>query len=668
MISNTLKTETELKEFLKGKEKSILFVHDTKSVEQIALFREILDGEHCLIIPTSPEPLFILDKLKLPYRIPEDYYTFEEFCNHTKDLEPKIMNLTEEIDRALEKTYPEIQQSGLKLAFYHLYPFVRVCYPLADAYFKIKKIIQTEKPDKIGLFVEQNATKASTFRLISSGLEGWLLWQQKENLFQKVLDIYQFDLPVYSFTLRGSIRPVKDNFSKESWKNKIKKLVQGRPRLYYFLKILKRDKRLALLIFFHRFKLTPLLLLNNGYCWDECHRELVKRGYYIWGRVDDNLGNWYRDNNEVSQLSKNILGKLEQSSSFRKNFKEDDIDFYPLLKGKISLFLEKIVPASINAYQKTIQLIKKKRIKGVLFSVNPTAISKSIAYAAQKFGIPVIGWQHGDMNYEPSHSIVLNDLLTADLFLSWGKGANENRQEVANKLKLERKLKVVGSTVLDELMSLPVPDCPKILEKIGIKNIAQSIIVYATTMYYLSNVYNFSYPPWSDNYIYNTQKKIIERLAPLKGIKIIKLHPNLFYALPALDKYCRSFKQQNVWTVRNEVLATLLFSIADAIIIDIPSTTILQAIACKKPIFCLTRHLKFGEKAVELLKKRVVLSETPENLMEEVELFIESGKYKADLQNIEFLENFGTSPDCRAAEKAVAAVDELVKDFSSRSK
>lgn len=662
MVTHILKTETNLKEFLSQKDKIVFFIHDKKSVEQFVPFKQNLDEGSCIIIPTSIEALFALDELRLPHRIPEDYYTPEENNEYVSGLGLKVINLTKEIDRELEKSYPEIKQSAIKIAIYHLYPFVRSYYPLRDVYFKIKKIIQKEKPDKIGLLAERE--ESSSGGGVPASLEGLLLSGSGDNLFQKVLSIYQINLPIYLFFLDKANQPAKDFPVRENWKEKAKIWLQRRPQLYYFLRILKTNRWVALSTIFHWFGPSPLLLINNGYDWNFCSKGLFKRGYYIWGELNDTLENWYKREKTDPQLSKNILQQLDESAPFRENFKEDNIDFYLLIRGKISLFLEKIVPASLYAFQKTSQLIKKKQIKSVLFSVNPTAISKSIAYAAQKNGVPVIGWEHGDMNSKPSPYIVLDDLLNCDLFLGWGRGANENRAETANELKLKRETKIVGSAILDELASSSAPDRLKTLKKIGIKDVNQKTIVYATTMYYLSNAPIVSYLPWSDNLLYDTQKIIIEKLALLGGAKIIKLHPNSFYISPAFDEYCQSFKKQNVWTIRNEIVAPLLFSVADIIIIDLPSTTLLQAIVFKKPVFCLNRHSKLENKAKELLKKRVVLAEDPDSLMKEVESFSRTGIYKADLQNNEFLEEFGTKLDGKAAERAAAAVDELIKDFS----
>ncbi|MFA5878125.1 MAG: hypothetical protein WC845_02040 [Candidatus Staskawiczbacteria bacterium] len=660
MVTYNLKTEKNLEEFLLKKEKSVLFVHNKESADYLVRFKRSIEKGDCVVIPTSVEVLFVLNKVGLPYQVPESYYTLEEHYNYIKNLEPKVINLAAEIDRELENNYPEIKQSGLKLAFYHLYPFVRSYYPLVDAYFKIKKIIQKEKPDKIGMLIGQKKDSK-----IDSEIEGWLLQNPKENLFEKVFGAYQINLPIYLFSSNEINRSLEDTFSRKNWKNNIgRKFFRSKPWLFRFFKVFKKDWLLALKLLYYQSKLTPLFLFNGGYNWDLCDKELYRKGYYIWGQSDDTLRSWYLKSDRCFKLSGSILQRLNNLFSFRKNFQEENIDFYPLIKNKLVLFLEKVVPASLNAFFKTADLIKKKKIKGVLFCSSATAISKSIARAAQNNNIPVIGWQHGgDIDIKKLSAIVLNDLLVCDLFLNWGEGSNENMREVSKQLKLDRKQKNIGSASLDELISMSALDSLKVLKKIGVKSITRPIIVYATNMYYLSNNYNVSYPSWSDNYIYDTQKKIIERLALLAGTKIIKLHPNLFYSVPSLDEYCNSFKRQNVWSTRNKVTASLLFSIADVVVVDFPSTVLLQSMACKKPTFCLTRHLKIEDKISESLIKRVVLSEDPELLMKEVECFLKSGKYKADLENTEFLEKFGTLMDCRSAERAVAAVDELVISY-----
>jgi hypothetical protein len=311
------KTGNNFKNFLEQKGKKVLFICDKKSVEQTFLYKKIIDEGHCVIIPTSVDILFSLDKLKIPYKIPENYYTPEEYWEYAENLEPKIVNFSKEIDKVLGDFYPEIRQSGLKPAFYNLYSFVRILSPLIDSYFKIKQIIQKEKPGQIGL-ISSGEESIDT----NASLEGWLLWGAKENIFHKVLNTYKTDLPISIFILDRE----KSAGTKEpglGWKN-MASWSQKNPQLYYFLKTFKKNKQLAIINFLCQFSgLTPLLLLNSGYDWEECHSQLYKEGYYIWGQINDNFGNWYHKKDSVKKNAENIIYKLEGSASFCKNFKEN---------------------------------------------------------------------------------------------------------------------------------------------------------------------------------------------------------------------------------------------------------------------------------------------------------------------------------------------------------
>lgn len=627
-----LSDEQGLREFFTSGKKSVFFLHDKESVQKIAphIYTQ------CVLIPTSPEALFALDALKISYRIPEEYYDDREYTEYFKKEESKIFTLVKTIDTLLQEEYPAIKVSGLLPAFYNSYSFVRIFNPLSDAYFKIGRILEKESPQQVGLMfnLEENVA-------VNSSLEGWLLWGSREHIFKKVIGNYEASAPIhmFSFEKRHPLPVHRPGSGLASW-------LQKNPRAYYLSKLFKKDGVVALKNIISSLYLKPLLLLNNGYDWEMCHGEFKKRGYYIWGQIGDALDLWRHEDPSAFAIAQKILGKLES----------EDVDYFPLVKEKLGLFLEKIVPACISAHESAVALIRKKKIRALLFSINPTAISKSIAHAATNAGVPVIGWQHGDMNYRAMNSIILNDFFSADFFLDWGRGSYENKKEALDDMGMERKAKVIGSASLDTLISSPPKSS---LDSLGINN-KKPVIVYATSMYYLSNAYSIAYFQYSDNLLYRAQRTIIGGLADVYGSKIIKLHPNSFYSTPALQEYCNSFKDKNVMTVRHQASASSLFSAADIIIIDMPTTTLLQAVTTKKPIFCLTSLLHISQKARELLAKRAVVSETPEELMEAVKKYITSGGYEADVNNTEFLESFGTLPNGKSAERAVEAVNSLI--------
>lgn len=631
MDRQILKLEN-LNSFLLQKKKTVFFVHGAGAANLLFKFKNNLDSRFYKIIPTSVQALFVLDQKNIPHEIPENYCDLRELHEYAKNIETKLEDFALKIDQKLQEKYPEIGKIGLRPALYNLFSFVRIFSPLADAHFKIKKIIEKENPDRIVVLSEEKQGKEQ-FREM-------LLWGADENIFKKIISTYY--LKRAYFLDLGKKKSELQFF----WGlgDKIKRHFLQNPRLFYLLKLFLTDKKSLLRSLFYSRKLKPLLLLNGEYEWSGCKEEFEKKGYFIYGAT---AGNFF-------------------SSFWKKNYyidtefletKEDDADFLPLAKERWQSFFSQTVPSCLYAFKKTEKLVKRKKIEALLYCVNPDAISKSIAFSARKGGIKAVGWQHGDLNYRPTRSMAQNDLLESDLFLSWGKGSDENRRAVADELGLKKESIIVGSSSLDRILSSK-PQSIKIFKKIGLKNNTRPLIVFATTMYYQSNTYNL----WSDMIFYKIQKKMIDGLSQLEGNKIIKLHPSSFYAVSELDNYCNNLRKNDVFTIRRKISAPLLFSVADVIIIDMPSTTLLQAVASKKPVFCLTRFLKFESKTLEVLKKRAVLSENEGQLLEEIRLFLKSGKYKADLNNSEFLENYGTNLDCKAAKRAVDAVDKLIKE------
>ncbi len=612
-------TTVSLEAFLLSVEKPVLFLHDEKSAEELRPFIKVLTEKQAVVIPTSPEAIFALDKAEIAYSIPDHYFRAEEYEAFFAGWSAKLEALPQSIDEVLPQPIP--------VAAFHQYAFVRMLHPLLDAYFKIGKIISVEQPDAVAVLSNDTGLHAEVPALAS-----WLLWEPKENIFKKILSIYSFNRPVTYFGTEAP-KSLVDAPKMKGWKA----YILQHPRWGYLAKLLKRDKKLFYLNALGGLKnFVPLMLLNNGYEWDLCTEELYKKGYYIWGQVNDGLADWF-SGEEKPYLS------LEKNTRFRDCLSDGAIDLFPLVQSKIDFFMSTVAPAAVAAFGESKTLFAEKNIKGLLYAINPTAISKAIAEAARSLRIPVVGWQHGDMNYKAIPQIVYNDVISSDLFLSWGKGSAANSRAVIDEAHLDKDMKVAGSASLDNLV-----------QQAPVAASITPLIVYATTMYYLANTYLFTQSPWSDARICQTQKGIISGLAGLPGKKVVKLHPNPFYALPALDQYC---EEKGVTATRSDSI-TSLFAQAAVIVIDMPSTTLLQAVASGKPVFCISSHLSLSPLALELAKKRVVMAETPEALVAELKEFLETKHYKADVKNKEFLEAFGTGGG--AARLAVKALSSLI--------
>ena len=80
---------------------------------------------------------------------------------------------------------------------------------------------------------------------------------------------------------------------------------------------------------------------------------------------------------------------------------------------------------------------------------------------------------------------------------------------------------------------------------------------------------------------------------------------------------------------------------SDVVIIDSPTTTLLQSMATTLPVFVSMGLLRWPGNAVELIKKRAYCADNATELMDMLEGFIRSGDYRCDVKNVEFLREYG---------------------------
>ena len=79
---------------------------------------------------------------------------------------------------------------------------------------------------------------------------------------------------------------------------------------------------------------------------------------------------------------------------------------------------------------------------------------------------------------------------------------------------------------------------------------------------------------------------------------------------------------------------------AKLIILDSPSTTLIEACSTKIPIFVLGGRCDYNNKFIELIKKRVVWCDDLVSLTKELDLYLKSDIYNANLNSIDFLKNY----------------------------
>lgn len=141
----------------------------------------------------------------------------------------------------------------------------------------------------------------------------------------------------------------------------------------------------------------------------------------------------------------------------------------------------------------------------------------------------------------------------------------------------------------------------------------------------------------------------------------LKLYPNA----DVLDEdppWVASLKViERINIIRNPQFTQLLHN-HDTILIDSPTTTLLQGIATKLPVFVLTSVISPPRSHLHLLMKRAVCADGAEALMNRLELYLQTGDYSADCDDREYIKLYGTHlDDGKSSQRALVILKKILQ-------
>ena len=94
--------------------------------------------------------------------------------------------------------------------------------------------------------------------------------------------------------------------------------------------------------------------------------------------------------------------------------------------------------------------------------------------------------------------------------------------------------------------------------------------------------------------------------------------------------------------VEYKIPFTSLLTKAKMVILDAPGTTCIEVCSTEVPLFVLTGRSNWHERALRLLKKRAVVEDSAEELINRIDQFLKNGDYPAELDNKEFQNGYGS--------------------------
>jgi hypothetical protein len=249
-----------------------------------------------------------------------------------------------------------------------------------------------------------------------------------------------------------------------------------------------------------------------------------------------------------------------------------------------------------------------------------------LSHRAIKHGLSVIIWQHGEKGQSALDVLdVYTELVYSTHYLAYAPVVAGLYHEWIGKNYL-KDVRVVGSI-------------DKHIEWEG-----GNSILYATGKWLKT-----TWPGDADWRLFDAHMKILGFLETVGDSQRVILKAN---NTPRLNEI--PYSLNNVEVEFNARFTDCLKT-AKLVILDTPATTLIEACTTAVPVFVLGGRTTYRKEFLDEVKKRVVWSETPEDLIIRVKDFLASGDYPANVHDTSFLAKYGPSAPPRITASHVSA-------------
>jgi hypothetical protein len=501
-------------------------------------------------------------------------------------------------------------------------------------------------------------------------MASYLFFDNRESIYTHLLACKGWGIPVV--VLPFVPQPEYFDVSRKIHEKRLMWWLGRHPKLF---DLAAETQKRGLRGFFNRLKSglraskSQVLLFGAGYNWDDCREELQSVGISpVFIRIWDNLEYWISkqssDKVDIDTLH-NVWEGLQTDDEFRKFFIWGNVNFFPGLEERLRFLIERLTLACLNAYKETTETLKKRKVKALLAPTFASCTSRSASQAARNSNIPVVTWQHGGFGYMDYPMAIHTDLMSSDVCFVFGEGVVKKYAREAK--RFGTRLVPIGSPSLETLYQMSRPNKAKKFVKLTLR---KKVVLYVTTNL-LQNTLHVSFPPpYSDNNIWHTQRTILGILAKHNDhTTIVKTHPNPICRDSPMRLYSKENKFKNCQFVRDECAFTDLLPIADLLVIDFPSTTLLQALTTSKPIFVYTGHLHLDAQAQKMLERRAFCYRDLKSFVDALDRYLSKGKIdkRVSLNDKKFLKAYGMSLHEKGSGlRAAKMLKEIILEFENK--
>jgi hypothetical protein len=298
-------------------------------------------------------------------------------------------------------------------------------------------------------------------------------------------------------------------------------------------------------------------------------------------------------------------------------------------------------------------------VTAVLNAIAPDMQTQAVLQAYRQHHVPALKWQHGSVWWKERVTQRMDDcdLATADIQIAYGIGSQFAYQAAGHHAHC--RVVPIGSSRLAAFYArahgsgASQPSSPR-------------TILYSPTNLYGDEWYCGFSPPFMDGIYYRDQVELVRGLDTL-----LASHPALTLTVK-LPSHCRMdriplLKTESAGGTRRRVVTgertySELLLAHDMVLIDCATTTMLEALCTRRPVYVLLRAPQWPEKELNLLRRRAVCADNPEELISSMRRHLETGRYDADLQDEVFVRRHGLMND------PVKGVQEILRELAGQEK
>jgi len=590
-----------------------------------------------IVIATTPQASWDLDSQNIPNKPLDKYHNAERIYNAGIENYEPLFQFCQRIDSKIADQNGIIKKNGLCPASDN-FPVIKILYDaLLMRTIILYEIIEQEKPELIVTF---GPIESKSYL----GKNSLLPFDDEDNIYHYLLGLEGWPCKTLQLQRCGR-NPISHNSDNPNKSLKGRILLKIPYRFYFFIKpsdgLIKNIANFYYIIKNRLCGNKTLLLVGFMYDWNYMIPVLLQKGYRIYPVSHPSCELVETFELDYSIISDNLMTGL---------CCWNDINFSPIFNRIFSRIVRNSVSCANTLCESWEHIFSKSKPAAVLTSARFSFSDCVPFHVAKTHKIPVLTWQHGAVGHHKAPIIFFEELMNADIYLCWGTGALEYiKNDPQNYFKTPSIS--VGSYDLEKIYF--ERDSPR----------EEFAVLYITTNYYGNSNYVCIPCSHTDTSLWNTQQKIIKILGESNKITVIKLH-NAPQSNQHIHDLIRSRGHCNFTTYVNEFTYIDLAKRSEVIIIDWPSTTLLQTIALRKTVFVLLKHIKLTDEAVRKLKKRVYCSEDIDEFVEMIRRYFsnEPLDQNPDINNTEFLEMYGTSRlDGQVANRAL----EILKRISN---